>query len=85
MRRAARERFDGMNVNWAGIADLEGEAAAEAFGIIAGEVEGQVSWWRGQLQAQRYEPDQVERPVSEYRRAAMRDLQRRLEKEKRAA
>ena len=44
MRRAARERFDGMNVDWAGIADLEGEAAAEAFGIIAGEVEGQVSW-----------------------------------------
>ena len=57
---------------------LKGEAANEAFGIIAGDVEGQVEWWREQLREQGHGPDQVERLVSEYRRAAMRDLRRRV-------
>jgi hypothetical protein len=85
MRRAARERFDSMKVDWAGIMHLKGEAADEAFRIIAGDVEGQVEWWRETLRQQGHEPDQVERLVSEYRRAAMRDLRRRVAGAKRAA
>ena len=78
LRQAAVARFDSMKVDWIGIMLLKGEAADEAFGIIAGDVEGQVEWWRETLRQQGHEPDQVERLVGEYRRAAMRNLRERL-------
>src|SRR5215203_2419172 len=78
LRQAAVARFGCMKVDWAGIMLLKGEAAVEAFGIIAGDVEGQVEWWRETLRQQGHEPDQVERLVAEYRRAAMRNLRERL-------
>jgi hypothetical protein len=37
-----------------------------------------VEWWRETLRQQGHEPDQVERLVGEYRRAAMRNLRERL-------
>jgi hypothetical protein len=83
VRCAAVERFESMNVDWAGIMHLEGEAAAEAFGIIAGDVEGQVEWWRERLAEQGHGPEQVDRLVSEYRRAAMRNLRERMLKARR--